>query len=128
MASDEIRDILTRLIQISRQILVELESDKPSLDDISLLMERRQDPIRELTSYAQRALEMHPTPTTPMEVQALYKELSTLNRRIVPELKQLRKQQEVNLREARHHRQAEEKYRGTKREALLEKPDISYYQ
>lgn len=115
------------LIQLSRQILLELEKDVPSVADIEALMSAREQPSTELGTQAQAFDSKAAKDEEKKAISERFSEFETLNKEIIPKLQALKNKQGGVVNRARLHTQAQNKYHGIEQQKVLEKPDISYY-
>lgn len=115
------------LIQLSRQILLELEKDVPSVDDIEALISAREQPSTELGIQAQAFDSKAAKDDEKKAISERFSEFETLNKEIIPKLQALKNKQGGVVNRARLHTQAQNKYHGIEQQKVLEKPDISYY-
>jgi hypothetical protein len=125
--TDKLESVLNNLIQISRQIMLELQSDEPSLADIGMLMESRQAPIRELDSLSAGLKSDNLTPSAKDKLRAMFAEFLELNENVLNILNRMRQAQSAVMENARTHRRAEQLYHGAGQEKLAYQSDFSYY-
>jgi hypothetical protein len=125
--TDTLESVLNNLIQISRQIMLELQSEEPSLADIGMLMESRQIPIRELDSLSAGLKSDNLTPSAKDKLRAMFAEFLELNENVLNILNRMRHAQSAVMENARHHRRAEQIYHGSGQEKLAYQSDFSYY-
>ncbi|MCH8524215.1 MAG: hypothetical protein LAT52_06675 [Balneolales bacterium] len=115
------------LVQLSRQILLELDAQTPSVDDIESLIIAREQPSKKLGELSVTFDSKAATDEQLIEISERFKEFEDLNKMIIPKLHALRNKQGGVVNRARLHTQAQHKYHGTEQQKVLEKPDISYY-
>lgn len=118
---------LDTLVQLSRQILLELDVQTPSVDDIESLMAAREQPSRELGELTKTFDSSAATDDQLKELSERFNEFEKLNKVIIPKLQALKDKQGGVVNRARQHTQAQNKYHGIEQQKVLEKPDISYY-